>query len=294
MWDHSSLGGRSEQCSGSALLLVLLVLMGTVSMVSGIQHLQVQRSMDLRISSNQQRLRSALILGLQEAATSLAESDWEVDVFSEEAFQRREFESSEGVQVRLQLRDAQDRFNLNDLSLPLTPGTLRSPWDMFEDLLRAQGVEVNQGTLAALRGWVEEEEVWFDHPDQLNVAVADQEIWQPVLDSLSGLPRPANRSLAVNVNTVRPEVLRAMVGPSLHGWADSVVAARDLEPLHSISNQVRFLPEGIRPVLEAALDVQSEYVEADLVAEVDHTRKTLRALLHRGAEGKVEVIRCQW
>lgn len=289
-----SRGRGSGRCSGSALLLVLLVLMGSVSMVSGIQHLLIQRSTALRITSNEQRLRAALILGLQEAATSLAESEWTVNLLADERFLARDFDSSDGVQVRLRLHDAQDRFNLNDLSLPLTPGTLRSPWDMFEELLRERGVEAGQDTLASLRGWIEEEEVWFEHPDQLKWVLADPEKWQPVMDSLSSMPRPGSRALTVNVNTVRPEVLRAMVGPPLHGWAESVLAAREQEPLHSISNQVRFLPEVVRPVLEAALDVQSEYVEAELVAEVDHSRKTLRALLHRNSEGDVEVIRCQW
>lgn len=285
---------RAHSRTGSALLFVLLVLMGTVSMAAGIQHLLVRRSRALRMESNDRKLRAALILGLREAVNTLAASEWTVEAFSDPSFQLREFKSSEGVQVRLQIRDAQDRFNLNDLRLPLTPDTPRSPWRMFEDLLRARGVEIKPEALTALRGWIETEEVWFESPDQLKLALGDDAFWSPVRDSLSSLPRPSNRALSLNVNTVRPEVFRAMVGPSLHGWADSVLAAREQEPIRNIAAWLQVLPDVIRPSLDAALDVRSEYVEATLVAETDHTRKTLSALLHRVSGDGVEVIRCRW
>jgi type II secretory pathway component PulK len=285
---------RSDKRTGSAFVLVLLVLMGTVSMVSGIQHLLVQRSISLRIQANEQRLRSALILGLQVAVDTLAESEWTVETFFDGNPGPKEFLSSDEVYVQIQLQDAQDRFNLNDLSLPLTPGTLRSPWDMFEDLLRAQGVEVSQAGLNTMRLKIEEEAFWFESPDQLALFPGDMGQWDPALSSLSSLPRPSNRALTINLNTVRPEVLRAMVGSPLHGWADSVLEAREQEPIRNVETRLRTLPEVIRPVLEAALDVRSDYVETFLVAEVDQTRMTLRALLHRGSTGEIEVVRCLW
>lgn len=286
---------RLGTCRGSAYLLVLLVMVSALAMVSGIQQLLIRRTRSLQASQTAMHLRNALILGLQTGMQVLAEDeDLGVDAPSEEWAQPLAFTSSDGVALQLQLKDAHTGFNLNHLSLPPVPGSPRSFLEVFEDLLQASGTEVKTADLKRIQEQIGKDKVWFESPltlaslSPVGTGLLSASNW------LSAVPRPAARPLALNVNTVHPEVLHALLGPSLKGWADQLLARRAQVPIRNLQAYVLSLPPQLQLMLPDLLTVRSEYIEASLTARLGGTEMRLQALLHRLPGGEVEVRRCLW
>ncbi|MDF3129926.1 type II secretion system protein GspK [Kiritimatiellaeota bacterium B1221] len=279
---------------GSVYLLVLLVMISSMTLVAGLQNVLVRRTKTLDRIHIQQKLRNALLLGLEESTSLLLEDDdFAVDGLTDNWAIPLEFTTTEGVHLEVILQDAQRQFNLNHLSLPVSSSMPFTWMDVFEDLVRSTEMEIPAQIFTNLQNEIDVYEVWFDDPQMLTLLVPDAEALLEVSDSLCALPRPESRPLLLNINTVQPEVLEALVGDSLQGWVDNVLIARETEPLRNLSGVLQLLPTQVQPLLMSVLDVRSEYFTARLVARLDQSEQTLTALFKR-SEGNVEVLRCQW
>lgn len=280
---------------GAAYLLVLLVLVSSLAMVTSLQQLLMRRTRNLQAAQTAQQLRNALILGLQQGMNTLSEDeDLTVDAPSEAWAQAAEFVSSDGVVLQLQLADAQRGFNLNHLSLKASPGSPRRFLEIFEDVLQNAGIDVEPADLKQLQSVIDDESVWFESLQTLQVLTPEADRYLEAADLLCALPRPSARPLALNVNTVSPEVLHALLGNSLKGWANQILERREQEPIRSLERYTGSLPPQLQRVLLDLLTVRSDYIEARLIAQHRNTEMRLSALLHRLPGGEVEVLRCQW
>lgn len=276
---------------GSALVLVLAILVVCLGLAGGMHQRLVARSLSLEREATALELRAALTMGLREGMErwSADESPWrEADSAS------RHFETGEGVEVEVTLRDAQDRFNLNHLTLPVTPDQPRSALDMLEDLLRTTDPEAPPEIFHRFRETVEQEEPWFSGVDSLELLEPAAREWRGLRESVVALPPPRGRGLTVNVNTARPEVLHAMLGDAFRPWVQSLLLAREREPIRNLDSYLRLLPEVVRRPVDRALDVRSSHAELRAAAEYRGTRRTLTAWLRRETNGEVEVLRCRW
>lgn len=288
------MSGRNYK-SGSAFLLVLMVMIASLSLVAGIQQVLVRRTTSLRIEQNERILRNALLLGLQEGVSLLSEDeDLSVDALSDSWLQPIAFLTNEGVALRIELEDAQNRFNLNHLTLPPSPDMPWSYLDIFQELVRSEDQPLDRIEFQRFQSYIVEKEIWFEDPEGLSLYPSSVSGEWTRSTSLIALPRPESRPLPMNINTVKPEILEAMVGSSFKAWTDSVLEAREYEPIRNVGSIARTLPDIFQNMLFEMLGVRSEYVMATFTAEVDNTQRTLSALLHRLPGGEVEVIRCQW
>lgn len=287
---HSSPSRR-----GGALVVALVVLISSVSLLTGIQHVLTQRNVRLRMRRNDVHLESALLLGLERAAAVLAlDGDLLVDHPDEDWAQPREFTTSDGVRLRLTMTDAQGGFDLNRLRRIPRPGDLRTDWDALEDLLAAADLPVEPDLTRNLREDILENETVFPAPESIMDLAPRTRAWLEAGLPFTALPPSATGRLPVNLNSVDPMVLRALAGDALAAWADTVLSAREQEPLRSVSTQTQFLPPPVARLLNEVFSVSTRHVGVELEAETDDTVQTLSALLRREPGGGVEVLRCRW
>ncbi len=273
--------------SGSALLLTLLILFASVGMIAVVQQALFSRQIEQRILENEGELRAALLLALQESMRAWSEDvDRAVDHPGEPWALPRSERADNGTTLQFQLSCAQDRFNVNNLTLPTSDLLPRGPWDMAEVLLARREEPPKAEILRALRDDIAERAPVFADPSELGEFFDGPEF--------IALPRPATRPVPLNLNTVRPEVLSAVLGSSFDGWVDRILRARETEPIRSAEAMTRDLPPPVLALLTSLLDTRSDVVEFRAEARRDHTRKTLQALLRRDAEGTVEVLSCRW
>jgi type II secretory pathway component PulK len=265
-------------------------------LITGAQVSLRSSATQLRIRRAQQSLRAACLLGLREGMQRLNEDTLTAfDDPREEWAQPLRFRSSDGVELHVQVTDAQSRFNLNHLSRPITPATVRTPEEMFADLLIQAGLEVDPGLVRPVANRLREDDITLHDPRQLITLQPELAEAVSVLDPvLSALPPPATGVLKVNLNTVDPAVLSAIVGPSLQGWVNQVMRIRETEPIPSVVAAARALPPLVQDLLRDAVDVRSTLFEISVVCQADGMERTLRAVVRRSAEDGVEVIRCQW
>lgn len=276
---------------GSALVLVLAVLVACVALAGGMHLRLVARSLSLERDAVDVELRAALILGLREGMRywSANETPWR-----EPDRKGRVFTTDTGARVTLSYRDAADRLNLNHLTLPVTPDQPRSALDMLEDLLRMTDPDAPPEIFHRFRKTVEEEDPWFSGVDTLELLEPGAREWRGARDYLVALPAPRGRWLPVNVNTAPPELLYAMLGTSFRPWVDSLVLAREREPIGNLEAYLQYLPEQVRRPVDRALDVRSSHAELRIEAEIRGSRRDLTAWLRRETNGDVEVLRCRW
>lgn len=282
--------------SGSATLLVLGVLLGCAALVTSGQAWLRNQSTAVRLHANQVETRAAAVLGLREGMQHLSEDSVpSYDDLREPWAEPLRFQSSSGVDVQVSIRDAHRQWNLNHLSLPVSTSLIRTPEDMMADLFTLLEIRDREEEIADLTRLLRKEELPLQHVSQL---LSLQPEWGGALLKLAphvtALPRPENRFLPLNLNTVQPEVLSATVGPQYQGWVRTVLTQREAAPIASVDAVIRGLPEIARTALTAVVDVRSEYFEIEVRTEQDAVPQTLRALVRRPSAGVVEIVQCQW
>ncbi len=277
----------SRRRRGSAFVLALAVLLGCASTAALVQQSLHSRAVELRIATNHAELRAALLLALREAMRRYAaDDDRAFDSPADPWMAPWEARTDSDCLLRVRLACAQDRFNLNNLTLPTNGLLPRGPWDIFADLLASRESPPPAALARALReAAAVTPPTWVD-PSELG----------PQLDGpeLIALPRSATAPSPLNLNTVRPAVLHALVGDSLSAWADTVLSARDHEPLRGTGGLLSTLPAPAAALLAPFVGVRSDLVEFKGEAERDHTLMTLRAYLRRTENGGIEVLSCRW
>ncbi|MCC5848409.1 MAG: general secretion pathway protein GspK [Verrucomicrobia bacterium] len=282
---------------GAAFLLVLVILVVAAGLVSAFQHHQAGKTIELRMERAKLEVRGGLLLGLSEGMKAWAEDmDTDVSHPAELWAEAISFETEDGVKVRVVFEDLQGRFNLNWLVMPEELFGARGPGDVFRDLLAYHGLRPETQILTELR----EEGQTLRTPGELVARYPDSAEWLRATEEgdpfelLTTLPSTATGMTTLNLNTAHPAVLRALVGDSLASWVDTVEQMRESEPIRSVHTVLEFLPEVVQNALRPLLDVRTRYVEVRVEAEYDLTLHTLRAVLVRGEQGVVEVIKCQW
>ncbi len=321
---------RRRPRRGGALVLVLVVLVACAALLAATQALQARRNVELGMAAVDVELRGALLLALDQAARDwAADEDLTVDHPGESWALPRDVQFDNGVSVRITPRDAQDRYNLNNLGLPVRPDAMRPPFEIMADLLIRCGRFRDSRLLSQVQDWIDPDDegpydarwlagqgrsdrpanrplISFDELRLVDPLIADwfrpsaegpgdeRRFEARFEEETTLLPVPSRQVLPVNLNTARPTVLRALVGESQSPWVDTVLQARSRAPLTKTGFVTELLPEAMRAEVNDAVAVRSDYMELRLHAFLQNTAMELRALLHRDADGKVEVVRCLW
>lgn len=241
-------------------------------------------------------MRAAQNLGLRIGMERLSEDDIPAYDDARESWgQPLRFRSSDGVDVLVEVLDAQNRFNLNRLTLPVTPATVRTPEQMLADLMRMKEIPEANTRAAEWTGAVKELDEELQDPGQMfALAPEDAPLISFLASSIATLPRPESRPMKLNLNSVQPEVLLSVTGPQLAGWVNTVVSQRETAPIPSIGATTAGLPPLVLGALSRVVDVRSETFEIRVTTETDRMQSTLQALVKRTPGGGVEVIRCRW
>lgn len=282
--------------SGSVSLLVVGILTGCLGLVAGMHAWLNRDSVELRIQRNQMIHRSALQLGLREAMKALADDEMpSVDDRREPWGEPLNFVSSDGVALNIQISDALDRFNVNHLSLEMTPDAFRTPEQMLTDLMKSRGIEDAELKAASITQEVSEWEEPLVHPSQLLSLIPDEgQTILVLMPHLSALPRPQGKFLKMNLNSVQPEVLIAVLGPQFSSWVDAVVELRASAPISSVSLATAGLPSIAQTALERIVDVRSTLFMIQITSQTDIMTSSMEAIVLRSSGGDVEVLQCLW
>ena len=278
---------KNDSASGGAYLLVLVVMITGVSLVSLVQHAQIQRTFALRMRRADVETEAAMFLGLQSALMLVSEHAvaFPYDPFPPET-DPEGFAADSGATIRVKLTDAQDRFDVQWLR---NQGV---PRESFGHLFRAAGL---RGNLLALDAWAMDSkplatvEEWAVH-----VPEAAEWLAGPLRHDLTVLPVPATGVTPLNVNAVDADRFVRMMGEGLRGWSETVLQMRDQQPLQDLGSVLALLPGPVGSALRPYLDVRSSYLEVWLEVEFDSVVKEGWALIQRAADGKVEVVECRW
>jgi general secretion pathway protein K len=282
--------------SGSVSLVAVGVLAVCAVLLTGAQTSLRSSATALRIRQNQQALRTACVLGLREGMGALQQDS--IPAFDdprEDWGTPLRFVSSDQVEITVAVTDAQSRFNVNRLMQPLSPTMLRTPEQMFADLVAISGLEIEMELVRHLSAQLRDRDIALQDPREL---VEMDPIFQASLPAMApnliALPPPASGSHPVNLNTVNPAVLSAILGPQLDGWVEQVVLNRESAPIPSLGAVASGLPPVAQTLLSRVVDVRSEYFLITVTAQTDAMEQVLTALVHRPAPQTVEVVRCQW
>ncbi len=286
----SGLSSHQSSRQGSALLLVLVVMLSCSALLLSSQSLLSGRIQALRIREAEQEMEAALLLALEDAL-ELRDADLnrEFDHPSEDWAQPQEWLADTGVRVRYQLIDASSRFSLNNLNLEDSAEYPRSSWHMLESLADAQDLEPERPWGELKSSYEDESRVWTRASQivLLDPALAG-------LQGLSGLPAPRRGPARVNLNTVEPGVLLAMCGPQLSSWVSLIVRNREKQPLRDSAAVLSLLPPPAQPLVGAWVDVKTDWVWMLAEAEYRGFRKDLQALIRRDGTAQLEVMTCRW
>lgn len=272
---------------GEASLLVLVVLITGASMVSLVQHAQMQRTFVLRELRGDVELEAALFLGLETAMRLLSDHTL---AFPEDPFPPEmgpeALRADNGAALRISFRDAQDRFDLNWLRHQGVPQ------ESFGHLFRAAGL---RGTLRDLDAWTDNPPL-LESVDALALSFPEADVWLagPLREDLTVLPLPASGVLPLNVNAVDADRLSRMLGDNLRGWTDTLMQMREPDPLQDLSAAFALLPAPVAAALQPYFDVRSMYFEVRIEVEYDAFAATGHGLLRRSDDGTVEVVQCRW
>lgn len=286
---------RTKRRDGTALVLVLAVLVIGAGIVAGVQHGLARHRMAWGQSSLEVELRGALLLGLVTAIDAWENEEDTTHTHPDEPWAApREFTADNGAEIRVVFRDAQDRFNLNNLSL--SPESAPGQEDAFLLLMRMEGVDPDP---AVLRDFSEKGETvrTLDefvrlHPEAgdwfVPTETTDPRRWIEVLPLQTGRPTP------LNLNSVNPRVLAALLGPGMEPWVETVARAREQEPFRSVEALTAGLPPLLAVRLGEQFTVRSRFTRVHVEAGAGNTLRTVEALLVKDGEGAVEVLQCLW
>jgi general secretion pathway protein K len=107
-----------------------------------------------------------------------------------------------------------------------------------------------------------------------------------VLPLLSALPA----GTPVNVNTVPPDVLRAIVDRLEGEKLEAFLADRARKPFTTVAEFRARLPDGATLASDLGLSVRSNYFYVTIEARQGTTRSRARALVRRGGGGSPAVL----
>jgi type II secretory pathway component PulK len=274
----------------------MAVLVICSALVGGAQQVILSRTRLNRLAESDIEIRAALLLGLEYAMQAWSREEalpqtrnpngvgveWVAD-------------SSSGIPLNITLRDAQDRFNLNHLALPVTPTAPRPALRMLEALLSVTDPEADPVVFQQFQERVAGLEPWFSGVEMVQDLVPETaEQWRNLPAYMVALPHPRERWLPLNVNTASPEVLLAVLGVRFKPFVELLIAGRQNQPIERLDPYMTVLPLPVQVAVREALTVRSSLAEVRVETETPEGARRLTAWLQRKPGGEVEVIRCQW
>lgn len=299
------------------ILVLVLVLLGLISALA-IQA-QMTASMLLRLErarTAQTQLRAATLDAVWGVLLALGR-DAEEQVDHTNKFWAEPVSQllPNGVEITLQLEDADRYFNINNLCKQLPEDAPRQPWQIVADLLALANQPAPVPQAQSLRDWLRVPST--NSADELNHALADrpggvplespQELVQALAQGgasgtlpagLTVLPAPSARRLvisnvfsSVNLNTADNAVILAVLGPRNAAAAAALDRLRASGPLISLAPLGRLLPAGQEQVWNGYFDVKSAYFSVTARAVKEDAKQEVYALVHRDQQGNVEIIR---
>lgn len=301
--------GRTRQRGVALITALLAVAIVTVLAVE----LTRQQHFDIRRTQN--------LLGRDQAAVyQQAVEQWALTILAEDARRTETDHRGEawaeaiepppfqGAQMRLQLFDLQDRFNLNNLVT--RPGTDNAPASRRMTRLLAS-LEADTGIVQATADWIDPEpgtrypdgasDDWYSRLDppyrvanrrmasasELRlVKGVDDALWRRLAPLVTALPEPT----PININTASPQVLSSIAEGLTLTQAEELVANRPPDGWQSVEE---FLSQSVfagEDIPAEGLSVSSDYFL--LRSEIELGRTTIRqeAVLQRGTNDGGRVI----
>lgn len=311
---------------GSVLVIVLAMLAAVAALV-----LQVQLTARARLRSEEAALRRAgLVRAASDAARSALQrlaDDPELlfDARDEAWAAREELRTPSGIDTLVVVTDENRLFDLNNVARR-TDLAVRSPGEILVNLLNGAGRFDAGDLVSALRDWTDEDDDGgfesaiyrqrkppYACPNRPLLAwteVFDVAGWKRDLlarrppsslrgafnadlaDCVTVLPVQRERVLPVNVNTAGRDALLGVLGLEQDVLANAIISMRQLQPIQTIDAVQQLMEPALFAQVSPYLAVRSEFFRVDAQAFAEGAGARVRALAHRDAEGRVDVI--QW
>ncbi len=270
-----------------------------------------------------------IALGIESLAAELLEQDYEdspdVDSLDERWAEEYGF-PFEGGHVIGTLEDLQGRFNLNSL---LRPDGSRDEQaiERFRRLVAEAarglpGPALNADNIvAAVLDWLDADQLpelggaeddvytnrqppyraanyWFTTPTELlavnGVSDTLYAALRPLVTALPPTGGESARARRININTARPEVLRALSPDITETVVEDWLANRESDPYTDVTTDfwetaAAYFPDNPNPV--EFLDVGSSYYGLSVTVSIGTTRLAMYSLLERNSQGVVPRLR---
>lgn len=267
---------------------------------------------EMRMTLLRATAHDAALLAIQRLAD---DDDLQCDHAGEPWARPEGWTTPEGITVRVRVRDASSRFDVNNGALPEMEDRAAAA-DLLADILHAAGHPVWRETADAIRDATDpDHEGEWDRPRQdgdvpgpnrsllspaeLNRVFQRAERGQdiesrPWMDLITAYPVTPAHPEPVNLNTAPEMLLQGLFGPTRKAWVAGLIELRDAAPLRSL-NSVAVLADPLRMNrYRPFLDVRSRWFEVEAESAQSSRSIHLQATVYRHPDGRVQIMRWTW
>lgn len=306
---------------GSTLVLLLFILAVCAVLVGYAQsRVYLFRRYSLQ-TAQKARVEMAAMDAVLDALQKLAEDDPTCDHTNEPWAIRTEWTDPAGISVRIQVRDENRAFDINNLICSVTTNS-RPPAEVVMDLLTLTDDFAPAGRVAALKDWLDADEegpyesrfyqaanysyrcanrhlyTWgewaaihgFD-PDYFrprNKSSMFEPFREDPYRTFTVLPLERRHPIRVNVNTAPTAVLTGILGFEYESIAQAIVAERNRTPLRTIES-ISWVPPALQETVRTYLTTQSRFFSVSVYAHGFDQRAHIYALVERTEEGHIHI-----
>jgi type II secretory pathway component PulK len=317
---------RERRDGGAVLVIVLAVLAAVAAIVLQIQLTARARQQVVNASERHAELTRAASVAVRAAMQRLADDDQLLyDARYDKWAEREEIKTPDGVTTLTTVTDENRYFDLNNLARR-TDSLVRPPDEVLRNVLNLSGRFDEGRMVRALQDWTDsdatgsfEKEFYsahaksFDCPNRMLLGWnelfsvegwgTDAFIRRPassfqggftanLRDCLTLLPVKEERVLPVNVNTASRAVLLGVFGIEQDVVVNAVLSMRKLMPVPSVDAIQQLMEPSLYAQVGPYLAVRSDYFRIESRAFIEESSALIRALAHRGADGRVNIV--QW
>lgn len=311
---------------GSMLILALAVLALLASFVFHAQVKARARLMQTGTDEARLRLRLAVTDSVIHALQVLADDDdLRVDHLKEPWAKPIDLETPDGIGVVITFKDAQQKFDLNNLYTGEAPPQGRPAEDVLGDLFTYCGDFQPSQKISAAADWIDPDqegvkelddykEAGLKYPPANRLALAlgevihmhhfSRELFErreferrgssfhsDLIDEISILPVARTQAIPVNLNTCSISAMRALVGLSENSIAESIIVARNEQPIRSLAPFGVVLTPVLQRTLQEFADVRSQYFEIHANGYFQGATIRMIGLAERSGDGTVQIIK---
>lgn len=316
---------RDPRRGGVLILVLVLVSLLSVLLVQAhaLARHRLRAEENARATADLRRTATdAVWAALQRLAD---DPDLVVDTTNETWAAREEVTTPQGVSTLTRIWDGSNRFDLNNLALPVAPGE-RAAEDVVMDLLTLCGdftpvarvsalrdfLDVQPaglyeashyakrnppeacpnrrlyawGELLAIEGWTREAFARRPRTGVARIFEAD------LVDCLTLLPVPREKPLPININTASRETLTGVLGLGQDALVATILTLRSLKPIRDLEAVALMAEPGVFETVRPYLAVNSQHFEIEALAYAEGRSERIRARATRTREGRVDIV--QW